>query len=407
MSCLSKSVGSASVLIGAILSALLSLPAQAQNDDQADGDSRGVRIIDAPTPPGSGGPQKSPGTEAVAPPILTPALPSVAPAAPTLTPPAAAANPVLTPPPPGSGPAQKSSGTEAATPPILTPAPAVPILTPPAAALRPVLTPPQPVVGETRPAAPVLVPPTPELHPAPEAPAPPTRPNSALGSGASVPAAPILRPPSSAPSLQPPSRPGPNDVSPARLPASDNFADLPKHPTREDVEAISSGLKIPNPAGVSMQILPGPDIAAGSQVSFQISSKKAGYLILVDVDATGKLVQIYPNPMSLLAPGGVRGNVNLLRPGKSFRIPDRENVYSGFEFIASPPSGTAMVIAILSDRPVQRVDLPDVPISLAGRASAADYLAKIANELRIPDASGNGRLEEPHWSFDAKFYAIR
>jgi hypothetical protein len=66
-----------------------------------------------------------------------------------------------------------------------------------------------------------------------------------------------------------------------------------------------------------------------------------------------------------------------------------------------------MVIAILSDRPVQRVDLPDVPMSLAGRASAADYLAKLANELRIPDASGNGRLEEPHWSFDAKFYAIR
>jgi Domain of unknown function (DUF4384) len=365
MSCLPKSVGPAGAVLGAIVAALLSLPALAQSDDQADGDSRGVRIIDAPTPPGSGGPQKSPGTEAAAPPILTPAMPSTAPAPPTLT--------------------------------------------PPAATVRPILTLPQPVVGETRPVAPVLVPPTPELRPAPEAPAPPTmaRPNSVLGTGASVPAAPVLSPPSSTPSLQPPSRPGPNDVSPARLPAPDNIADLPKHLTREDVEAISSGLKIPNAAGVSMQILPGPDIAAGSQVSFQISSKKAGYLILVDVDATGKLVQIYPNPMSLLAPGGVRGNVNLLRPGKSFRVPDRENVYSGFEFIASPPSGTAMVVAILSDRPVQRVDLPDVPVSMAGRASAADYLAKLANELRIPDASGNGRLEEPHWSFDAKFYAIR
>jgi Domain of unknown function (DUF4384) len=365
MSRFARLVGPAGAVLGAILTTFVGLPALAQGADQGEDDSRGVRIIDAPTPPGSGPAQKSSGTEAATPPILTPAMPSTAPVAPTLTPPAAAA--------------------------------------------KPVLTPPQPVVGETRPAAPVLLPPTPELRPAAEAPVPPTvvRPNPVLGSGAKVPAAPVLTPPSSAPSLQPPARPGSNDGSPAALPASNNLADLPKRPTREDVEAISSGLKIPNAAGVSMQILPGTDIAVGSQVSFQISSKKAGYLILVDVDATGKLVQIYPNPMSLLAPGGVRENVNLLRPGKSFRIPDRDNVYSGFEFIASPPSGTAMVIAILSDRPVQRVDLPDVPMSLAGQASAADYLAKLANELRIPDASGNGRLEDPHWSFDAKFYAIR
>jgi Domain of unknown function (DUF4384) len=369
MSCSLKSVGSNGAVLGAIVTLLLGLPALAQSDDQGESSSRGVRIIDAPTlTPGTGGSSqvlKSPGAESASPPLLTPAVPSSA-------------------------------------------ATVVPTLTPPAVAVAPVLTSPQPSLGEARP-APVLLPPTPELHPVVEAPVPPTtaRPNSVLSNGASMPAVPALAPPLSAPSLQPASRPGSNEGAPATLPASNNFADLPKRPTREEVEAISSGLKIPNPAGVSMQILPGADLAVGAQVSFQISSKKAGYLILVDVDATGKLVQIYPNPMSLLAPGGVRENVNLLRPGKSLRIPDRENLYSGFEFIASPPSGTAMVIAILSDRPVQRVDLPDVPISLAGRASAVDYLTKLASGLRIPDASGNGRLDEPHWSFDAKFYAIR
>ena len=80
---------------------------------------------------------------------------------------------------------------------------------------------------------------------------------------------------------------------------------------RQDLEALSNGMKIPNAAGLSMQILPGRDIVAGSQVSFQISSKKAGYLILVDVDATGKLVQIYPNPMSLMGPSGVQGTIQL------------------------------------------------------------------------------------------------
>jgi hypothetical protein len=110
--------------------------------------------------------------------------------------------------------------------------------------------------------------------------------------------------------------------------------------------------------------------------------------------------------MSLKMPG-VRENLNFLRPGKPFRIPDRDNAYAGFNFIASPPTGTAMVIAILSDRPVQMVDLPDVPLSMLGSASAIDYLAKMAGGLRIPDPNGSGRLEEPHWSFDAKFYAIR
>jgi hypothetical protein len=369
MACSPRSVGLTGAVLGAMMTALVGIPVLAQSDDQGESNSRGVRIIDAPTPPpGAGGLApilKLPGAASASPPLLTPAAPSSA--------------------------------------------VAIPMLTPPAAAVAPTLAPPQPVVGETRPAAPVLFPPTPELRPAVEAPGPPAtvRPNSVLSSGAAVPAAPTLTPSLSAPSPQPLSHPGSNDLSPAALPVPDSFADLPKRLSREDVEALSSGLKIANPAGLSMQILPGPDIEVGSQVSFQISSKKPGYLILVDVDATGKLVQIYPNPMSLLAPGGVRDNVNLLRPGKSFRVPDRDNVYAGFEFIASPPSGTAMVVAILSDRPVQRVDLPDIPLSLAGQASAVAYLTKLANELRIPDASGNGRLEEPHWSFDAKFYAIR
>jgi hypothetical protein len=210
----------------------------------------------------------------------------------------------------------------------------------------------------------------------------------------------------------------PAPVAPAGVPstlqpASNNFANVPNkpdiggHQTQQDLQALSHEMKIPNLAGLSMQILPGLDIVAGSQVSFEISSKKAGYLILVDVDATGKLVQIYPNPMSLMGPSGVREQSNYLRPGKALQIPDRQSRYSGFEFIASPPTGTAMVIALLSDRPVQLVDLPDVPGSLLGNGSAVNYLAKLANELRIPNAAGNNRLDEAHWSFDVKFYAIR
>jgi hypothetical protein len=341
-------LGPNGAVLGAVMTAIIVLPAQAQSqNDQDENSSRGVRIIDAPTPP----PGTGNASTAVAPSITVP----------TLTPPLAAA--------------------------------------PPAPVLMP------PIIGGITP-APALSP-APELRPIPPVPAlvPPAavRPNSTTNVGA-VPAAPTLIPPSSAPSAPYGAPSGP---------PRDDLADLPKqpdgglHPTPEEIAALSTGLKIPNAAGLAMQILPGPDIAVGSQVSFQVSSKKAGYLILVDVETTGRLVQIYPNPMSLMVPGGVRENSNFLRPGKPVRIPDRENPYSGFDFVASLPTGTAMVVAILGDRPVQLVDLPDVPGSLAGSASAVEYLTKLTTGLRIPDANGSGRLEEAHWSFDAKFYAIR
>jgi hypothetical protein len=207
----------------------------------------------------------------------------------------------------------------------------------------------------------------------------------------------------------------PSPVAPALSPAGPSLtppvvstANNPNDGSRPatDLQSLLSGVKIPNTAGLSMQILPGPEVSPGSPISFKVSSKQGGYLILLDVNASGKLVQVYPNPMSLLVPGNARANSNLLRSGMVLQLPDRANPYSGFEFIASPPSGAAMVIALLSDQPVQMVDLPDVPDSLLGRASAVDYLTKLANELRIPNV-GKNQLEEPHWSFDVKFYSIR
>jgi len=184
-----------------------------------------------------------------------------------------------------------------------------------------------------------------------------------------------------------------------------NGAITGSRPTLQNIEGLSNAAKLPNAAGLAMQILPGPDIAIGSQVSIQVSSRKPGYLILVDIDVNGRLAQIYPNPMSLMLPGGIRENLNLLRPGKPMQIPDPQNPFAGFQLVASPPAGTAMVLALLSERPVQLIDLPDVPAQLLGSASAADYLSKIANELRIPGVAD--RLDEAHWSFDVKFYAIR
>jgi hypothetical protein len=252
--------------------------------------------------------------------------------------------------------------------------------------------------------------------PAPAAaPTPPAveQPSPAAASPGGSPAPPPAASTPSAPALGSlPHAPSPATPAIASPPPGDAAALSPAPSSRRpalnaaELDALSSGAKLANPAELAVEILPGPNIVLGSKVSFRVTAKKAGYLILIDVDATGKLSQIYPNPMSLTASADRDGG-NLIRPGSPFQLPNPDDRQSRFEFIALPPSGTAMLVALLSDRPVQMIDLPDVPSGLAGSVAAAELLSKAASALRLPDPKGGGAFIEPRWSFDAKFYAIK
>lgn len=219
--------------------------------------------------------------------------------------------------------------------------------------------------------------------------------------------APTLSPGTATAPLAPPAATTPGGAAqapffspPSGLPAALNVA------PNEPLPTLGKLPKGANAAELSVEILPGAEIPVGSRVSFRVSARKDGYLLLVDVDASGKLTQIYPNPMSLMTAAGDRQNSNRIKPGKPVQIPNPIDAYAGFEFVASPPQGTAMVVALLSDRPVQMVDLPDIPANLLGQPEALTYLHNMARELRLP-GSEPGRLQEALWSLDAKFYAIR
>jgi hypothetical protein len=168
-----------------------------------------------------------------------------------------------------------------------------------------------------------------------------------------------------------------------------------------------SSLAAENSAGVRLEMLPGTELPIGTQISFRIAAKKPGYLVLIDVDAAGKVSQIYPNASSLLRPRGMEDVLNRIKPGQPLTIPQQGNPYAGFVFVATPPTGVAMIVAILSDQPVQLLDLPDVPTPLAGRADALKYLTDVARTLRVASADNGGRLSQPNWSFNAKFYLVK
>jgi Domain of unknown function (DUF4384) len=162
------------------------------------------------------------------------------------------------------------------------------------------------------------------------------------------------------------------------------------------LELMNSNIKVENPAGVSVDLIPTLEVRAGSKIGFRVATKRAGYLILLDVNASGRLTQIFP--AATAATHGLRDAINLIKPGRGSS--------AGFEFVADPPAGVAMVVALLCDKPVQVVDLADTPPPGLAAANALKYIRDQARTLKVTNPDG-GPLTQPNWSIDGKFYLIK
>jgi hypothetical protein len=160
---------------------------------------------------------------------------------------------------------------------------------------------------------------------------------------------------------------------------------------------------IPNTASVSLQMSPGQSVSVGTNVSFRVTSRKPGYLLLIDIDANGNMSQIFPSPeMIVQSQDAAR---NFIKPGEELLIPNAEARKRGFDYVITPPTGEAAVVAILSERRVQILDLPDTQKPRT-EAETISYLTGWTSGLRVPDP-GTGKLQPSNWSFDIKPYSIR
>jgi hypothetical protein len=170
------------------------------------------------------------------------------------------------------------------------------------------------------------------------------------------------------------------------------------------LELLNSNMKIDNAAGLSLNLIPSGEVIAGSKIGFRITTKKQGYLILLDVDAAGKLTQIFPDIPT--EAGTVRDVPSLIKPGKPLIIPQVGSPYAGFEFVAEAPAGVAMFVALLSDKPVQVVDLPNAPPPAFAPGETLKYVRDQTLALVVPSRNGN-QWERPNWSFDGRVYLIK
>jgi hypothetical protein len=163
---------------------------------------------------------------------------------------------------------------------------------------------------------------------------------------------------------------------------------------------------VENDAGVSLDILPGIELAIGANATFRVSAKRPGYLILVNVNAAGNVTQIYPNA-ALLMSGGIDASANRLNAGQVMTIPQTGNSRAVSAFVVPAPQGIAMALAVLSDRPVGILDLPDVPATIAGRVDALNYLMDVMGSLQLASSDRSVRLAKPKWSLAARFYVVK
>jgi hypothetical protein len=93
---------------------------------------------------------------------------------------------------------------------------------------------------------------------------------------------------------------------------------------------------------VRLSIRPGTQLRLESTLEIVVESDRVGYLTLLDIDAAGRLVQIFPNELSLR--GGVPA---LISPGRTITLPGE---HAGFQFQTTPPTGRGLLVAVVSDK---------------------------------------------------------
>lgn len=166
-----------------------------------------------------------------------------------------------------------------------------------------------------------------------------------------------------------------------------------------------AALKTDNPAGLGIDIRPNQHLPVGTHVAFAVTTQKPGYLVLVDISSEGRLTQIYPNLMTLPQARAAGPATNQLKPGPAVLIPNAKDPFARFVFQADLPRGTGAIVAILSDRPVQLIDLPELAATADMQAMVAELSGSLRN-LKIASADGSGGFQEGSWSFAAVPYSV-
>ena len=136
--------------------------------------------------------------------------------------------------------------------------------------------------------------------------------------------------------------------------------------------------------GVELSIRQGTRLEVGAELEVVVTSPRDGYLVLLDIDAAGDMVQIFPNAISHSS--GASAQVTA---GEPMRVPQ---VGDSFRLKVSPPAGAGMLVAIVSDETPQLEALTarHKDLSVVERPNA--YLVEMAEAIRAGGERPRGTI---------------
>jgi secreted trypsin-like serine protease len=166
--------------------------------------------------------------------------------------------------------------------------------------------------------------------------------------------------------------------------------------------------QLDNAAGVTITFDKGDDVRVGNLVSYRVTTRKPGYLAIFDATPDGKLTQVFPNALSLGSPTGATPEAARVRPDRPLLVPDYRNQYRGFNVRITEPRGKGIMVAVLTDKPITSLDIPNGPKAFASSEEAIAALARLRDELRsrgLRPSDGGGAA--PNWSVNVREYTVR
>ncbi|QCG93090.1 DUF4384 domain-containing protein (plasmid) [Azospirillum sp. TSA2s] len=152
-----------------------------------------------------------------------------------------------------------------------------------------------------------------------------------------------------------------------------------------------------NQGGVQVEVLPSGPIRVGQAVRFRVTSQVEGSLVLLDANAAGELIQLFPNEHSQ-----AQNRSNRIYANRPLTVPD--STY-GFEFTASEPAGQGKLIALVLQDPIDLSVQVSQHRDLNPVAKPVDYMAQIAERLRRPWTQG-ATTRMTRWSMTSMTYTI-
>ena len=157
--------------------------------------------------------------------------------------------------------------------------------------------------------------------------------------------------------------------SPGTLVQTTSEADIPAR--------LAERLASHRSQGVRLHVEPGRKLKVGTRFRIVVESDRGGRLVLLDIDAAGRMVQL--SPSTIARRSGVPDRIDA---GTPISLPGAR---AGAPLRAAPPTGRSTLLAVVSEDTPQLHDLVSRHLDLAGIRHPGAYLVEMSEVLRAAE----------------------